>query len=197
MSDKILQIVDEENGTDQQLPVKYLSEIITARVREIVDAVLYLIQESGYADRLRNGVVLTGGCANLAGCANLIKEMSGYNVRIGFPRARKFSFSGCAGIGETDAVSTVSMLLHAREDKHLNCIEEVSQPKASPQAESEPVEESVFDQVEPEVNKEKKKIKAKPEPRPARDNFFVRWTKKSLKAGEDFVGGLYDKLEEN
>lgn len=200
MSDKILQIVDEENGTDQQLPVKYLSEIITARVREIVDAILYLIQESGYADRLRNGVVLTGGCANLAGCANLIKEMSGYNVRIGFPRAKKFSFSGCAGIGETDAASTIGMLLYAREDRHLNCIEEVVKKVERSETVSGAVtapgntDGSVFDPTEWEVKQEKKQ---KPQKTEKKDNFLVRWTKKSLKAGEDFVGGLYDKMEEN
>ncbi len=213
MGDKILQIIDEENGSDQQLPVKYLSEIITARVKEIVEAILFQIQESGYADRLRNGVVLTGGCANLAGCANYIKEISGYNVRIGFPRAKRFTFSGCPGIGETGAVSTVGMLLYARQDSHLNCIEEMpvsnvpekksaapaetaaEQPAATPENE---VAGSVFDQSVWEVRKKEKPRKSE---KPTRDNIFVKWTKKisqvTVKPMEELVGGLYDKMEEN
>ena len=196
LGDKILQIQDEENGTDQLLPVKYLSEIITARAKEIIDAVLFEIQDSGYADRLRNGVVLTGGCANLTGCANLIKQMSGYNVRIGFPKTKKLSFSGCPGIADTSAVATVGMLLFAREDKHLNCTEEV--PFVKVPVEEEPdtagsvLDSSAWETKEPEPKKEVKK-----EPKPKRESLFVRWTKTGLKPVEDFVGGLYDKLEEN
>ena len=195
MSDKILQIVDEENGTDQQLPVKYLSEIITARMKEIIDAVLFQIQESGYADRLRNGVVLTGGCANLAGCANLIKQMSGYNVRTGFPRSKKFTFSGCAGIVDTAAAATVGMLLCAKNDIHLNCTEEVpdSATVSVDTPAPEETEGSVFDQGVWEVKTPEKKKKE----RPAKESILVKWTKKAVKPVEDFVGGLYDKMEEN
>ena len=204
MGDKILQIVDEENGTDQLLPVKYLSEIITARVKEIVDAILFLIQDSGYADRLRNGVVLTGGCANLAGCANMIKQMSGYNVRIGFPKTRNLSFSGCPGIADTGAVATVGMLLYAREDTHLNCTEDVpfvKMPVAGKASAAQPVEEvaevetsgSVFDKAGWEVKPEEKPEK---KPKPKKSGFLLKWTKK-LAPVEDFVGGLYDKIEEN
>ena len=129
MSDKILQINNSETGIDQQLSVKYLSEIITARVREIVEAILFLIQESGYADLLRAGVVLTGGCANLANCGNLIKEMSGYNVTTGFPCVRRFSFIGCPDIAETGAVASIGMLMVAKDDEHLNCTTEYIPPK--------------------------------------------------------------------
>ena len=205
MSDKILQIVDEETGSDQQLPVKYLSEIITARAKEIIDAILFQIQDSGYADRLSNGVVLTGGCANLAGCANLIKDMSGYNVRIGFPKTRKLSFSGCPGIGETAAASTVAMLLYAREDTHLNCIEEVIRKPAKQEVQAqEPAAEveeetagSVFDQATWEVSVPRKK-KA---PKDQKENKLFTWIKRNAQVAakpvEEFVGGLYDKMEEN
>lgn len=123
LGDKIIRINDEETGTYEQLPVKYLSEIITARSKEIVEAVLYMIQASGFAERLRNGIVLTGGCANLANLSGMIKDMSGYNVRPGYPR-RYFSAAGCPGIGETSAVASVGMVLAASRDYHLNCIEE-------------------------------------------------------------------------
>ena len=129
MSDKILRINDAENGNYQDLPVKYLSEVITCRVREIVEALLFQIQDSGYADRLRGGVVLTGGCANLVNCANLIKEMSGYNVRAGFPKLRSMIASDCPGIGEAGAAATVGMLLKAGKDVHLNCTGEYRAPR--------------------------------------------------------------------
>lgn len=125
LSEKVIQINDEENGSYEQLPVKYLSEIITCRAREIVEAVLFHIQESGYADSLRSGMVITGGGANLVNLANFIKQESGYNVRVGYPRTQMFSSGGCPGVGETGSVATLGMILDARKDYHLNCIEEI------------------------------------------------------------------------
>lgn len=170
MSDKVLQINDEENGTYEHLGVKYLSEIITSRCREIVQAILFLVQESGFADRLRCGIVLTGGGANLANLTNLIKEESGYNVRVGFPLARKFSSDGCPGIGEAEAAASVGMILEAATDPFLNCISEAapSQPAASAQEpENTPAPDSngqgnLFDQRELDDENLKDRIKKTP-----------------------------------
>jgi len=221
MSEKVLQIRDEENGSTQQLAIKYLSEIIDSRVREIVEAILYKIQESGYADRLRNGVVLTGGCANLTNCANLIKEMSGYNVRLGFPRLKKFTHSECPGIGETSAVSSIGLLILARKNKHLNCTDEYTparkksestvllenaandSPAGKTVKESKPEQtvaatkgedftDTVFENHEKEAAPQVKK------PSRIRQS-FVTWTKKiskvAVKPVEEWVGGLYDDMD--
>lgn len=153
MGDKIIQINDEENGSYENLGVKYLSEIITSRCREIVLAILYLIQESGFADRLRCGIVLTGGSANLANLANLIKEESGYNVRIGFPLSRKFSSDGCPGIGEAEAAASVGMILEASNDPYLNCIEESVRPAAETK-EDKPEEQEVVSGGQPAGEKQ-------------------------------------------
>lgn len=131
MSEKVLQINDYDAGTPRILPVKYLSEIITARTEEIIDAILFKIQESGYADNLRSGIVLSGGCANMINCSNLIKQMSGYNVRIGYPRTKKLSSSGCPGINETGAAASVGMLLLAAADTHIDCASEKQQRSQS------------------------------------------------------------------
>ena len=136
LSEKIIQINDEENGSYEQLPVKYLSEIITCRAREIIEAVLWQIQDSGYADKLRNGIVLTGGGANLVNLANLFKEMSGYTVRIGYPRSQAFTASGCSGTGETGAVASIGMILEAKRDYRLNCIEEAELPRSGAESDA-------------------------------------------------------------
>jgi len=215
MSEKVLQIVDEEDGSDQQLTVKYLSEIITARVREIVDAILFKIQESGYADRLRNGIVLTGGCANLVNCGNLIKEMSGYNVRIGYPRAKRFTASGCPGIAETSAVASVGMLLLAKDDEHLNCTDDVPiiKKKDEPEESAEEIDtqraeegstEQKVEQAPAEEPNNSGSVfddgaweKQKPKPKPRKDNAFIRWTKKISSNISDRVGDLYGSLDDN
>ena len=198
MSEKVLQIRDEQDGTSQQLSVKYLSEIITARVREIMDAILFKVQESGYADKLRNGVVLTGGCANLVNCGNFIKQMSGYNVRIGYPRARRLSADGCPGIGETGAAATVGMLLVATADTHIDCASEKSQkaaakkPAAAPEKqEEEPLKTQLFSDDEIEVVEPPKKKEKQPRQKP--DKGIFTWTKKKF---TEFMGDLYDGMDE-
>lgn len=134
LSEKVIQINDENDVPWNQIPVKYLSEIMTCRTREIIRAILFEIQESGFADGLRCGVVVTGGAANMTGCAGFIKEESGYNVRIGYPR-KKFSALGCNGVGETSAASSIGMILEAKNDNLLSCI--IAPPKPEPVVEEE------------------------------------------------------------
>lgn len=125
LGEKTLQIVDESGTPTAQVSVKYISEIISARMKEIIEALLYYIQESGYSseDVLRAGVVVTGGGSDLVNCANYIKELSGYSVKVGYPR-RFFSNEGCPEAGEASAATSMGMILAARNDVTLNCVNE-------------------------------------------------------------------------
>ena len=124
MSEKILYI---NSVPAKRLPVQYLSEIITARTQEIVNAILYEIEQSGFADNLNSGIVITGGGANLTNCGNLIKEMSGYNVRTGYPRSMFFT-SDCEGVFGTGAATSIGMLLCAKGEPALNCCHSANGP---------------------------------------------------------------------
>ena len=135
LGEKTIQIVDEDGNATAQVSVKYISEIITARMKEIIEALLFKIQESGYAseDILRAGVVVTGGGAELVNCANFIKALSGYSVKIGRPR-RFFSCEGCPEASETSAATSMGMILSAKSDRSLNCINNVPVRVARPAA---------------------------------------------------------------
>lgn len=125
LGEKSIQIVDEDGNTTAQVSVKYISEIITARMKEIIEALLFRIQESGFASEedLRAGVVVTGGGAELVNCANYIKDLSGYTVKVGRPR-KLFSCEGCPEASETSAATSMGMILSARNDRFLNCVNE-------------------------------------------------------------------------
>lgn len=200
LGDKIIQINDEESGSYEQLPVKYLSEIITCRAKEILEAVLYQIQESGYADRLRNGIVLTGGGAALVNLPHMLKEMSGYTVRVGYPRTQVFSSGGCPGASETSAAASIGMILEARRDNHLNCIEETGGSK-EPVVEETASEGKLFDVdevINPEDVKKVQKTGEGNEHKPR-----ITWTTKLRKkisnslegAFDSTVGNLFDSME--
>ena len=135
LGEKSIQIVDEDGNATAQVSVKYISEIITARMKEIIEALLFRIQESGYAseDILRAGVVVTGGGAELVNCANYIKELSGYSVKIGRPR-RFFSCEGCPEASEASAATSMGMILSAKSDRLLNCVNEITARVVKPVA---------------------------------------------------------------
>ncbi len=120
LSEKVIHIRSNNNEPDKKLPVKYLSEIITARVEEIIMAILYEISESGFADMLRSGIVVTGGSAQTANLGNFINELSGYKVRTGYPHGR-VSTIGCDGIKETGAATSIGLILAAKDEQSVNC----------------------------------------------------------------------------
>ena len=148
LSEKVLQIRLTEPY--KEVPVRYISEVVDSRAREIVNAILYYIQESGLQNSLRSGIVITGGGAELANFVLLVKEMSGYDVRKGYPRYM-FSASVGSGVYSTAATSAIGMVLAAKEDKLPDC---VSVPeKHQVPAEEETIEVEVTNEtpVEPEL----------------------------------------------
>lgn len=121
LSDKTLLISSNDSLPAKQVTVKYLSEIITARETEIIEAILYRIQESGLADRLRSGIVITGGGANLLNVGSLIKDISGYAVRTGYAR---HIFSGADDtLDDTSVTASLGMILMAKNDR-IDCLSE-------------------------------------------------------------------------
>ena len=207
LSEKVLQIRLTEPY--KEVPVRYISEVIDSRAREIVEAVLYYIQESGLQNTLRNGIVITGGGAELTNLVNLVKEMSGYDVRKGYPRFM-FSASVGSGVYSTSATAAIGMVLAAHADKLPDC---VSAPIAPVQKEEELVEVEVTDETpvpedmlfapddfgkaeEPRKKKEKTKKVKVPKPKGERNGILNIFWKN---VGDTFLD-LYDyanKEEEN
>lgn len=153
LSDKVLHIRSVTAEADKTLPVKYLSEIISARIEEIMMAILYEIEKSGFADMLRSGLVITGGSAQIANICNFIHELSGYKVRTGYPK-QLFSFSGCCGLNDASAATSIGLVLAASNGASVNCaiVEEIEQEAEEPQEEvMEPAAEQVAGQQDEEA----------------------------------------------
>lgn len=67
------------------LPRQVLCDIIEPRVEEIFQACRHVIVETGYADMLASGVVITGGTTLLDGMPELAESIFGLPVRRGAP----------------------------------------------------------------------------------------------------------------
>lgn len=64
---------------------RVLSDIIEPRVEEILSEVRRRMEETGLAEQMSSGVVLTGGGVLMEGMAEAAEEILGMPVRLGFP----------------------------------------------------------------------------------------------------------------
>ena len=83
--DKVVTIPGISGRDPKEISFKSLAYIIQSRMEEIIDAVIYEIENSGYMDKLSAGIVLTGGGSMLKHLNQLVKFKTGMDVRIGFP----------------------------------------------------------------------------------------------------------------
>ena len=195
LSEKIIHIKSDNGEAEKKLPVKYLSEIITARCEEILMAILYEIQESGFADRLMSGIVVTGGCAQTANLGNLIYDISGYRVRTGYPKPL-FSYEGCENITDASASTSLGLVMAAKDDQTINCAVSkegyVPSPVVDEPEETEETEHKdtllEFETVET----------GKTETKTAKvtEKGGKKGTRNPIKWFSDFCGGLYDSVHQ-
>jgi len=82
---KIVSIPGISGRKPKEISFRNLAYIIQARMEEIVDAAYYEIENSGVADKLGAGIVLTGGGAMLKHLPELVNLRTGLDVRVGFP----------------------------------------------------------------------------------------------------------------
>ena len=215
LSDKILQVDCGEDIPPKNLSVKYLSEIVTARQKEILEAMLWHIQKSGLADNLRSGIVLTGGGCELVNTANLLRDISGYSVRIGAPR--RFFTTGCDGLNSPAATTCAGLIMEARKHPHINCAEipeTIEVEMAPPQREELFPEEKPEEEPQPEVKeervKEKKSESRKPKkertikvvkppkpPKEPREIKLPNWIKKIGEFQETLFDGMDERSDES
>lgn len=83
--DVVITLPSISGSTPKEIPERTLSEIIEARMMDILKAVVDIVSESGFADKMGAGIVLTGGGANLKNVDKLFIKHLGCNVRIGTP----------------------------------------------------------------------------------------------------------------
>lgn len=83
--DKVVTIPGISGREPKEISFKSLAYIIQSRMEEIIDTVMFEIENSGYFEKLAAGVVLTGGGALLRHLSQLVKFKTGMDVRIGLP----------------------------------------------------------------------------------------------------------------
>jgi len=197
LGDKIIRVNYPESGNYRDIKIDYLARVIAAREKEIIEAILWEIQQSGFADDLRGGVVLTGGASEMTNISALFSDMSGYNVRVGYPK-RNYSCIGFPQARETAAATCVGLIMEAKANSRLNCVGQVFR-KAEPSSETVEEEaeatpgtlfgEKQMEGVETREEKVKPERKKKPEAR------WVKKTKEGIKGFFDSANSLFDDAD--
>lgn len=82
---EIISIPGLRGRPHKEISVKFLAQIIQARMEEILEFVLFEIKSSGFERKLAAGIVVTGGGSMLKHLPQLVMLTTGMDCRIGTP----------------------------------------------------------------------------------------------------------------
>ncbi len=139
--DKVVTIPGISGREPKEISFRSLAFIIQSRMEEIIDAVSFEIENSGYMDKLSAGIVLTGGGSMLKHLNQLVKFKTGMDVRLGFP-GELMAADSSDEINQPMFSTSVGLLLKGLE-YYNEKKEEMKVKKSLVVEEEEPTEEQV------------------------------------------------------
>lgn len=142
---------------DKVISLYNLAQIIEARMLDIVENVMEEIKDSGYADKLGAGLVLTGGGALLQEADTLFRERTKFDVRLAGPEASLLNDDSKKAAEDICLSTVVGLLLLGMEDAGIAGGE--PHPQKTVHAEQQPT-------AKPLPRKETTVNKPSPAPRP-------------------------------
>ncbi len=114
LDNKFVTIPGLKGRDPKEISFKNLSNIIQARMEEIIDAIYFEIESSGIASKLGGGIVLTGGGSMLKHLPQLVAYKTGMDVRLGYPN-EYLSSDSIAEINQPMYSTVVGLLLKGHE----------------------------------------------------------------------------------
>lgn len=150
--DKVVTIPGISGREPKEISFKSLAYIIQSRMEEIIDAIMFELENSGCLEKLSAGIVITGGGAMLKHLPQLVKFRTGMDVRVGFPNEYLASNS-LAEINQPMYATSVGLLLKGIESfKQDEVTRKYSAPIPEPvvedKVEKEEIEEEEDDYVD-------------------------------------------------
>ncbi|MDR2585433.1 MAG: cell division protein FtsA [Prevotellaceae bacterium] len=97
----------------REISFRMLAKVIEARMEELMEAILYYIDISGYAEQLMAGIVFTGGAALTTNLTHYVKYKTGYEARVAKPE--NFTQDSCPEIVHPAYSCAVGLLMQGIE----------------------------------------------------------------------------------
>ncbi len=111
---KVVTIPGHNGWEPKEISFKSLAFIIQARMEEIIDSVYFQIEQTGIADQLGLGIVLTGGTSELNNLVSLVKFRTGMDTRLAHPVFKPVNLPGA--FERTDYLTALGLLKLALEN---------------------------------------------------------------------------------
>ena len=105
-------IIKSLSGKDIEIQTKTLAKIIQARMEEILDAVTYHVEQSGFSRNIRAGYVFTGGGSQIKNLINLANNITGKEVRLATPSAVTITADSVDPAKDFTASTAVGLILY-------------------------------------------------------------------------------------
>jgi cell division protein FtsA len=120
---EVIEVASVGGQKPRQLSQSILTQIIEARVEEIMKIIEWELVRSGYAESLHAGVVLTGGVSLLQGIRELAERTFDMPVRVGIP----YRFGGLGDMVKNPIYATgTGLLLYGA--KHVGVRRPIEEP---------------------------------------------------------------------
>lgn len=143
--DESIEVPSVGGRPPQKLSRQVLADICEPRMEEILSYVNKTLVGSGCKERIRAGVVLTGGASLIEGCQELGEQVFDIPTRIGYPR----NIGGLMDVVNNPKFATAVGLLRygAEQATRGNSGNNVAQAVSSPLTEREDVPVSLFSRI--------------------------------------------------
>jgi cell division protein FtsA len=133
---KVVAVPGISGREPKEVSIKSLAYIIQSRMEEIIDAVIYQLEESDCYEKLTAGIVLTGGGSLLRHLPQLVKYRTGLDVRIGKPDVQ-LGINDLKEVNHPMYSTSVGLLLKGFEYNEVSPEAEPDQKAIIPELEDE------------------------------------------------------------
>jgi cell division protein FtsA len=190
-SEKEIVSIPGLRGRDpKEISLRTLSQIIHARMKEIIESVFQEMRNYGYTETRKKpiaGIVLTGGGAQLKHIAQLFEFVTGLSTRIGYPSEHLASGSNTelSSPQYATSIGLVMRGLHDKDvDRNMAATEEEIALEENPPSMEEALPEVVEDiQTEAELEAEREAAEeaaGKLKKKDKKGSWWDRWSKTFL-----------------
>ena len=156
VENKKLVLKSENETVEGELEMSLLIRTVEARLSEILDAVRYVIEQSGYARRISSGVVITGGVSHHEDLLQLASALLGQKVRLAAPQG-SIDNGSVEDAYDVYASTAVGLVLETLDPMLSHAIDMSEEAKPAQQAAAQSIQETLFE-TEPESESEERPL---------------------------------------
>lgn len=162
--DKLVRVNGRTARDAKDILLRNLATVIEARATDIAEFVAQEIKDSGYADRLACGIVLTGGSARLKDLDELFRRVTRMDVRVALPEAG-ITAESKEHVADPAFSTAVGILLKGSQTGACAVVEMPASHRTAPQPQPQPAasSEAAAPRTEPSA---RQPLRTMPQPAP-------------------------------